>query len=77
MNIQKRKIEFVQEFLKLENEESLSRLEKLLKNVRNQDLNKVLQPMSKQELNKRIEQSGSDFKNNRFKKTSELHSKYE
>jgi len=77
MNIQKRKIEFIQEFLKLENEESVSRLERLLKKERNQDLDKVLQPMSKQELNKRIDQSESDFKNNRFKKTSELHSKYE
>jgi len=60
MDLQSRKIEFVQDFLKLQSEEAISKLEKLLK----------------KELNKRIEQSEADFKNNRYKKTSELLSKY-
>jgi hypothetical protein len=55
MNLEARKIEFVQEFLKLQSEETLSRLA----------------------LNKRINQSESDFRNNRFKSSSELLAKYE
>ena len=35
MNLEARKIEFVQEFLKLQNDESVSRLEKILKKEKN------------------------------------------
>jgi asparagine synthase (glutamine-hydrolysing) len=38
---------------------------------------KEFEPMSKEELNKRIKQSESDFRNNRFKSSSELLSQYE
>lgn len=77
MDLQTRKIEFVQEFLKLQSEEAISRLEKLLKKEKKTATGKDFKPMTKEELNKRIDQSESDFKNNRFKQTSELLSKYE
>jgi hypothetical protein len=75
MDLQTRKIAFVQEFLKLQSEEVISQLEKLLKKktVGNQD---DLKPMSFEEFNSRIDQSEDDFKNGRFKSTSELLSKY-
>jgi len=77
MDLQSRKIEFVQEFLKLRSEEAISRLEKLLKKEKKNVIGKEFKPMTEQELNKRIDQSESDFKDNRFKKSSELLSKYE
>jgi len=77
MDLQSRKIEFVQEFLKLKSEEAISRLEKLLKKEKKNVIGKEFKPMTEQELNKRIDQSESDFKDNRFKKSSELLSKYE
>lgn len=76
MNIEARKIKFIQEFLKLESEESISKLEKILQEEKNASDKRVLKPMSIEELNKRIDQSESDFKNNRFKTGSELISKY-
>ncbi|KEO73810.1 hypothetical protein [Anditalea andensis] len=76
MDLQTRKIEFVQEFLKLQDEEAVARLEKLLEKEKKTDNMKQVKPMTKEELNQRIDQSESDFKNNRFKTTSELLSKY-
>ena len=67
MNIEARKIEFIQEFLKLQSEETISRLEKILKKEINASEEQVFEPMTIEELNKRIDQSESDFKNNRFK----------
>jgi len=77
MDLQSRKIEFVQDFLKLQSEEAISRLEKLLKKEKKNVIEKEFKSMTKKELNKRIDQSESDFNNNRYKKTSELLSKYE
>ncbi len=76
MDLQSRKIEFVQDFLKLQSEEAISRLEKLLKKEKKNIVEEEIKPMTKKELNKRIDQSEADFKNNRYKKTSELLSKY-
>jgi hypothetical protein len=77
MDLQSRKIEFVQDFLKLQSEEAISRLEKLLKKEKKNVIGKEFKSMTKKELNKRIDQSESDFNNKRYKKTSELLSKYE
>ena len=77
MNIEARKIEFIQEFLKVQSEDVISRFEKLLRKENNISDEKRFQPMTMEELNKRIDQSESDFKNNRFKTSSELLAKYE
>ncbi len=77
MSLEARKIEFVQEFLKLQSEEMISRLEKILKNGNEGSDERILEPMSHKELNERIDKSESDFRNNRFKTSSELLAKYE
>ncbi|MDR6966360.1 hypothetical protein J2X31_000353 [Flavobacterium arsenatis] len=72
MDLQTRKIEFVQEFLKLQSEELIAQFENLLK----KKADKKLEPMSFIELNSRIDQSESNFKSGKFKTSSELLSKY-
>lgn len=76
MDIQSRKIAFVQEFLKLQNEELIARLESLLKREQKTNIEKEVNPFTMEELNERISKSEDDFKNGRFKTTSELLSKY-
>jgi len=76
MNIEARKIEFIQEFLKLQSEEAISRLEKILKKEKKALDERIFEPMTIEELNKRIDQSESDFSNNRFKTSSDLLAKY-
>ena len=77
MNIEARKIEFVQEFLKLQSEDAISRLEKILRKEKSGSDEKIFEPMTQEELDKRIDQSESDFQNNRYKSSSELLAKYE
>ncbi|RXJ44510.1 hypothetical protein [Gelidibacter gilvus] len=77
MNIEARKIEFIQEFLKVQSEDVISRLEKILRKENNTSDENKFEPMNEEELNKRIDQSESDFRNKRFKSSSELLSKYE
>jgi len=72
MDLQTRKIEFVQEFLKLQSEELISQFENMLK----KKTQNKLKPMSIIELNSRIDKSENDFKNGKFKTTAELLSKY-
>lgn len=76
MDIETRKEIFVQEFLKLQNEEVLSKFEKMLKKERKSSIDFIENSMTKEKLNNRIEKSEADFKNKRFKKTSELLAKY-
>lgn len=77
MDIETRKIEFIQEFLKVQSEDVISRFEKLLREENNASDEKRFEPMTIEELNRRIDQSESDFKNNRFKTSSELLAKYQ
>jgi hypothetical protein len=76
MNLEARKIEFVQEFLKLQSEEVISRLEKILKKEKNSSNENIFNSITEDELNKRITQSENDFKNNLFKSNPELLEKY-
>ncbi len=71
MDLQSRKIEFIQEFLKLQSEEAISRLEKLLRIEKRWDGNR-LEPMSVQEFNARIEKSMADEKSGRLTEVSDL-----
>jgi hypothetical protein len=72
MDLQSRKIEFIQEFLKLKSEEAIAKFEALLKTENAQFEN----PFSKEELIGRIQQSESDFNNGRKKTSEELLRKY-
>ncbi|SFI22686.1 hypothetical protein [Halpernia frigidisoli] len=67
MDIQTRKIEFVQEFLKVQSEELISRLESLLNN-RDDDF----KPFTMEEFNERIDKSLEDSKSDRVTESSEL-----
>lgn len=77
MNLEARKIAFIQEFLKVQSEDVIFRFEKLLRKETISSDEKTFEPMTKEELNKRIDQSESDFRNNRFKTSSDLLAKYE
>ncbi len=76
MDIQSRKIAFIQEFLKLQSEEAISRLESLLKKEKQATLEREVKPFTEEELNERIARSEDDFKNGRYKTSKELLSKY-
>ncbi len=70
MNIETRKIEFVQAFLNLQSEELISQFEKLLK--KSKQVEKELKPFTIEELHERIAKSEEDFENGRFKTQEEL-----
>ena len=77
MNLEARKIEFVQEFLKLQSEELISRFETILNTETKLYEERFFEPITQAELNKRIDKSESDFENNRFKTSSELLAKFQ
>lgn len=77
MDLKTRKLEFIQEFLKLRSEEAVSRFENLLNKEKENLFAENIESMTQEELNARIDQSENDFENNRFKKSSDLFSKYE
>ena len=77
MNIEARKIEFIQEFLKLQSEEAISKLEKILRKEKNDSDNRKVEPMSVQELNRRIGKSMEDSKNGRLTEANDLLSEIE
>lgn len=66
MDLQSRKISFVQEFLSIQSEEVVSRLEKYLKKEKITMEEKAFKPMSIAELNRRIDQSEQDSINGRL-----------
>lgn len=75
MDLQTRKVAFIQEFLKIQSEEAISQFEKLLKKSI-VSKSETLTPMTIEELNDRIDKSEADFKANRFKPSSEIIAKY-
>ena len=62
MELEARKIEFVQEFLRLQNEEIVSGLEKLLRKRKIELIEKNLQPMSMKQYEAEIDQAMEDSK---------------
>ena len=57
MDLQSRKISFVQEFLSIESEEIISRLENFLKKEKKVNTTKEFSPMTMEEFQNRINQS--------------------
>lgn len=68
MDLPSRKLEFIREFLKLTNEEAISKFEILLKKQKKEAEN----PFSKEDLINRVKQSEEDFENGNFKTGEEL-----
>jgi len=75
MDLQTRKLNFIQDFLKIESEKAITHLEKLLRKETQSD--SELKPMSVKEFQKRIDQSSEDSKNGRLTESSKLISEIE
>ena len=75
MDLQNRKITFVQEFLRLQNEEIVSGLEKLLRKKKKDLFEKKLTPMSVDQFNREIDQAMDDSENGRIIPAIELKKK--
>lgn len=72
MDLQTRKISFVQEFLSIQSEEVISRLEKYLKKEKISMEKKTFKPMTISELNQRINQSEQDSINGKLTESKDL-----
>ena len=77
MDLQSRKILFVQEFLKLQNEEIISLFEKLLRKEKKKISSEKIEPMSIEEFNKRIDLSMGDSEKGHLTESGELLSEIE
>jgi len=77
MDIEARKREFIQEFLEIQSEDVLSRLEKILRKENKASEKDDFKSMSIQEFNERIDKSMEDSKNGRLIKANDLKSKME
>ncbi|MEO5787604.1 MAG: hypothetical protein ACOH2D_12920 [Gelidibacter sp.] len=75
MDLEARKISFVQEFLRLQNEEIISGLEKLLRERKTELIEKNMKPMSMDQYNVEIDQAMEDSENGRMIKASDLKAK--
>jgi hypothetical protein len=72
MDLQTRKINFIQDFLKIRNEEVVSRFEKLLRKEKENIPDSNLSPMTIDDLNKRIDLSLTDSKNDNITEANDL-----
>lgn len=72
MNTVDRKLKFVQEFLRITDEETIGKLEQLLRSERIRKISNDIKPLTVEELNEKIDLSEMDFKNGRFVENSEL-----
>ena len=65
MDLQTRKISFVQEFLSIQSEEIIARLENILKKEKKINVDNEFSPMTMEEFHSRIDRSLEDSKNGR------------
>ena len=72
MDLEARKIEFIQDFLKLQSEEAITRLEKVLKKEKKLTNKREVQPMSVEQFNKRIDKSMQDSKEGKLTEANDL-----
>ena len=75
MDLQTRKLNFIQDFLKLESEKAISHLEKLLQ--KETQKSSKLEPMTMKEFQKRIDQSTEDSIKGRLTENNDLISEIE
>ncbi len=72
MDIQARKIQFVQEFLRIADDELVAKLENLLRVERKKKLDEELRPLTLEELNVIIDNSEEDIKNGKVTEARNL-----
>jgi hypothetical protein len=77
MDLEARKISFVQEFLRLESEEIVIDLENLLHKQKVELLDQEMKSMSMDQFNNEIDQSLDDAKNGRIIAAKDLRSKFQ
>ncbi len=75
MNLEARKISFIQEFLSLQNEEIISALENFLKLKQSELIEETVTPMSIEQYNSEIDKAMSDSENRRMVKVADLKTK--
>jgi hypothetical protein len=76
MNIEARKLSFIQEFLRVQTEDIVIGLEKLLKEKKSEQYENDLKPMGLDQLNKEIDQALMDSENDRVIKATKLKEKW-
>jgi len=72
MDLQARKIQFVQEFLRLNNEKIISKFEQILHTEKKKLYSENFSPMSLTDFNRIIDSSEDDAANGRVKESHEL-----
>ncbi|MBP6872947.1 MAG: hypothetical protein KBC43_13135 [Bacteroidales bacterium] len=72
MDLQTRKLNFIQEFLRLNNEKLISKLENLLKSEKAKSYEQLISPLSEEELNRIIDEAEKDSKDGRLISAVEL-----
>lgn len=72
MDIQAAKLDFVQEFLRLNNEQSITKMMELLRQEKVKQYESALKPMSQQELNAMMDDAEADVTAGRVTAASSL-----
>ena len=72
MDIQTRKLNFIQEFLRLANDSLIEKFEKILRQERKKNIEKEISPMTLAEYEQRIDNALDDLKNNRVTTAKKL-----
>ena len=72
MDIQTRKLHFVQEFLRVKNEKLIDKLEKIIKSERKKQFEDILKPMNIKDFNKMIDNAEKDSKNGKLTSAQDL-----
>jgi hypothetical protein len=72
MDIQTKKLHFVQEFLRLKDENIIDKLSDLLRIEKKKKIEKEIKPFSKKEFNDLIDSAESDSENGRLTSAREL-----
>lgn len=72
MDLQAKKIYFIQEFLRLNDEPLIDKLNSILKRERKMSFERALKPMSQDELERIIDRAEEDAANGRLTSTIEL-----
>ncbi|MGZ5283119.1 MAG: hypothetical protein ACXWDO_13135 [Bacteroidia bacterium] len=75
MDLQSRKITFVQEFLRLQNENVIAKLEKILRREKSLLFEESLKPMSLEDFNSHIDKAVEDAENGNVISASDLKAK--
>jgi hypothetical protein len=76
MSIEERKIQLVQTMLRLEDEQIIDSVEKLIKDLQLKSLENNFKPLTQKELDARIDASEADFANGRFTSAETLLKKF-